>query len=126
MWAYMIYQIAMILIQIIWKCEKDEFALGAKRELKTCHAVGSYCATKVVGQCIEKREAYCCFSSPLSRILQEQIRPQLGRGWGDAEDPDCEGIAVGDLERVDWSRVNLDEWLGILAATGHLPTTSSS
>ncbi len=123
LWAYMIYQIAMILIQIIWKCEKDEFALGAKRELKTCHAVGSYCATQVVGQCIEKREAYCCFSSPLSRILQEQIRPQLGRGWGDAEDPDCEGIAVGDLEKVDWNRVNLDEWLGILAATGHLPTT---
>ncbi|WP_436286825.1 conjugal transfer protein TraN [Xenorhabdus poinarii] len=25
--------------------------------------------------CIEKRKAYCCFNSPLSRIIQEQVRP---------------------------------------------------
>jgi conjugal transfer mating pair stabilization protein TraN len=26
---------------------------------------------------------------------------------------------------VDWSRVNLDEWLAILAETGHFPTVDS-
>ncbi len=122
MWVYMAYQIAKILIQIIWECEPDEFALGAKRELKVCHYVGSYCATEVIGQCIEKRESYCCFASPLSRILQEQIRPQLGLGWGSPKNPDCRGITVGELARVNWNRVHLDEWLGILAQTGQLPT----
>jgi len=48
MTAYMIYTVAVILIQLIWTCEEDEFELGAKRELKSCHYVGSYCKTKVL------------------------------------------------------------------------------
>ena len=122
MTAYMIYQVTMILIQLIWQCEEDEFELGAKRALKSCHFVGSYCATKTPFGCIEKRDAYCCFSAPLSRILQEQIRPQLGLSWGEAENPECGGIPVEQLANVDWSKVNLDEWIGILAATGNLNT----
>lgn len=125
MTAYMIYQVTMILIQIIWQCEKDEFELGAKRELKSCHFVGSYCATKTPFGCIEKRDAYCCFNAPLSRILQEQIRPQLGLSWGEAENPECGAIPVDQLANVDWSRVNLDEWIGILAATGNLNTLTN-
>jgi hypothetical protein len=70
---------------------------------------------------IERRKAYCCFNTPLARILNEQIRPQLGRGWGEDDDPDCSGIAVEDFERIDWERVNLDEWLAILAETGNYP-----
>ena len=125
MWAYMVYQIVMILIQIIWACEKEEFELVAQKQLKNCHYVGSYCATKAVGACIEKRESYCCFNSPLSRIIQEQVRPQLGMAWGDPKDPQCGGLMADQLAQVDWSKVNLDEWLGILAETGHLPSESS-
>jgi conjugal transfer mating pair stabilization protein TraN len=72
---------------------------------------------------VEKRDTYCCFNTPLARILNEQIRPQLGRGWGSAKNPDCKGINVHEFSRVDWSRVNLDEWLAILFETGHFPTT---
>ncbi|WP_295457855.1 conjugal transfer protein TraN [uncultured Thiodictyon sp.] len=122
MWAYLVYQIVMILIKIIWTCEKDEFALGAKRELKTCVGVGGYCKSKVLGYCVEKRDAYCCFTTPLARILQEQVRPQLGRGWGAPDRPDCRGLKISELEQVDWNRVNLDEWLSILVETGHFPT----
>ena len=85
--AYMIYAIAVILIQLIWTCEQEEFELGAKRELRSCHDLGSYCKTKVLSACIERRKAYCCFNTPLARILNEQIRPQLGRGWGEADRP---------------------------------------
>jgi len=121
MTAYTLYQIALMLIQIIWQCEQDEFELGAKRELKSCHHVGSYCKTQVFGQCIEKRESYCCFSSPLSRILQEQIRPQLGMGWGSGKNPDCDGITAQRLNQVNWNRVDLDEWLGLLTQSGRFP-----
>ena len=31
------------------------------------------------------------------------------------------GIKVSDLDRVDWTQVNIDEWLAILAQTGLLP-----
>ena len=44
--------------------------------------MGGYCRSYVLGICIEKRDAHCCFSTPLARILNEQIRPQLGRSWG--------------------------------------------
>ena len=84
--------------------------------------MGSYCKSKVLTACIGRRKPCCCFNTPLARILNEQIRPQLGRGWGDSDDPDCSGIAVEDFERVDWDQVNLDEWLAILAETGNYPT----
>jgi len=122
MWAYLIYQIVMILIKLLWTCEQDEFALGAKRELKSCVRVGGYCKSDVLGWCVEKRDAYCCFTTPLARILQEQLRPQLGLGWGEPKQPDCTGLKVADFGRVDWNQVNLDEWLGILVQTGHFPT----
>lgn len=123
--AYTVYQIVMILIQIIWACEKEEFELNAQKQLKNCHQVGSYCNSKVLGVCIEKRESYCCFNSPLSRIIQEQARPQLGLSWGTPKEPDCRGITTDEIQRIDWSQINLDEWLGLLAQTGHLPSESS-
>lgn len=118
MTAYQIYVATMLAIQLIWKCETSEFEMNAQRELKSCHFVGSYCKTKILGQCIEKREAHCCFTSPLSRILQEQVRSQTGQGWGSAESPECGGIPVAELASVDWESINLDEWLAILASEG--------
>jgi conjugal transfer mating pair stabilization protein TraN len=120
--AYTIYTIANIMVQIIWECEQKEFELAAKKETKVCHFLGSYCASKSPMGCIEKRESYCCFNSPLGRIIQEQARPQLGRTWGDAENPSCEGISVGDLAKLDWSKIDISEWIGILQITNNYPT----
>lgn len=124
--AYMVYQIANILVNIIWECEQKEFELGAKKETKVCHHVGSYCASKSVLGCIEKREAYCCFNSPLGRIIQEQARPQLGMSWGEPENPSCEGLAVEDLSRLDWSKIDISEWISLLQVTNLYPTISKS
>jgi len=123
--AYTAYVVAMMIIQIVWKCEEEEFELNAKRALNSCHQVGSYCKTKVLGACIEKRQIYCCFSSPLSKIIQQQIRPQLGLSWGSAKTPQCDGIPLNRLAEVDWEQVNLDEWLGLLQANGKFPESSA-
>src|SRR5699024_6030861 len=114
MWVYTVYVVAKLIIQLIWKCTEDELKLGVKRQLKTTHYVGSYCATEALGTCIEERRAFCTFSSPLSRILQEQIRPQLGISWGDPEDPNCRGLTVVEIGQTDWSKVDLSEWIAIL------------
>ncbi len=121
MTAYMIYSIVNILAHIIWECEEKEFELGAKRELKSCHRVGSYCANDTIAGCVEKRDSYCCYSSPLARIVQEGARPQLGLGYGDARNPQCGGLTVADLAVVDWNQINFDEWYGLLASTGVIP-----
>ena len=86
------------------ECEQAEFELGAKRELKSCHYVGSYCASDVLGVCIERRRSYCCFTTPLARILNEQARPQLGRGWGSAKHPDCAGASPSTSWRASTGR----------------------
>jgi conjugal transfer mating pair stabilization protein TraN len=121
MTAYMIYSVVMILIRILWTCEQDEFELGAKRELRACHDVGSYCDDKVLGLCIEKRKAYCCYNTPLARIVNQQAYPQLGRSWGDPEEPDCSGLTLDELQRLDWSHIDLSEWLAILHEAGQFP-----
>jgi len=45
----------------------------AQGESRLC--LGSYCKSKVLTACIERRKASCCFNSQLARILNEQIRP---------------------------------------------------
>ena len=126
--AYTAVMIVIMIIQIVWSCEQAEYELAAKKQLKVCKDLGTYCASKapVTGLCLIRKESYCCYNSPLARILNEQIKPQLGLDFGTAESPICTGILVTDLDKVDWSLVNLDEWLGILAQTHHLPTAENA
>lgn len=122
-WIYTIYNLLDILVHIIWACEEEEFELGAKQQLKVCHYAGSYCASDVVGICIEKKESYCCYNSPLARIMQEQIRKQgIGGGWGSAKNPKCGGLLVSELAAVNWDAVDLSEWLALLTIGGVYPT----
>lgn len=125
MTVYTVYVVSMVMIQMIWKCEEKEFTMNAKRALNSCTYVGSYCKSKVLGACVEERESYCCFNSPLSRIIQEQVRPQLGLNFGDARTPQCGGIPLDRIADIDWSKVNLDEWLGILQQNGKFPDPTS-
>ncbi|MGL6297141.1 MAG: conjugal transfer protein TraN, partial [Plesiomonas sp.] len=115
---YTVYVVSMIMIQMVWQCEQDEFTMNAQRALRNCAYVGSYCKSKVLGQCIEERQAYCCFNSPLSRIIQQQVRPQLGKTFGTAKQPQCDGILLSDIDNIDWQQVDLSEWLGILQQHG--------
>lgn len=124
-WVYMVYVIVDLLINIIWECEEKEFELGAKKETRQCHYVGSYCASKALGSCVEKRESYCCFGSVVARIIQESARDQLGLGWGDVKNPTCEGITPAQMAQMDWGKVDLSEWIGMLNMTGRLPTPNT-
>ncbi|SEJ58302.1 Type-1V conjugative transfer system mating pair stabilisation [Azotobacter beijerinckii] len=124
--VYTAYVVTDMMIKVIWECEKKEFELGAKKETRQCSYVGSYCASKVLGTCVEKREAYCCFSSVVGRIIQEQGRPQLGLDFGDPERPVCDALTVEQLGRIDWSRIDLSEWIGMLYTTGHLDTPDTA
>lgn len=119
-WLYTIYNVLDILVHIIWACEQSELELGAKKQLKACHYVGSHCEGFL---CIEKRDTYCCYDSPLARIMQEQIRAQaIDGGWGSAKHPNCRGLMTSQLELVNWDAVDLSEWLGLLALGGEYPT----
>ena len=118
---YTAYTMTKLVIQIMHKCEDEEFELAAKREMKTCHKVGSYTESELLGLSSMEYNSYCCFSSPLSRILQVQIRKQLKTGWGSAEHPDCSGVTPETLQAVDWNLIDLSEWLALLKLQNKLP-----
>lgn len=118
---YTIYSVGKLLVNIVWQCSEDELALGIDVELYKTRFIGSYCAKKTVIGCVERRKSYCTFSSPLTRIINEQARPQLERGWGSPKAPDCSGITLAELERLDWNQIDLTEWMDILAITDNMP-----
>ncbi len=121
MTVYTAYVVAVMVIQILYECEEDEFTLAAKKDTKSCTHVGSYCADEILGACVEKRESYCCFNSPLSRIINEQLRPQLSRAFGDPENPDCGGLEMTEVASIDWSQVDLSEWTALLSKHDLMP-----
>jgi hypothetical protein len=125
-WVYLIYQIVKIIASLIFKCKESELSFGVQLRNRMCHYVGSYCSKRVslgfTEKCLYKTQSYCCFSSPLSRIMVEQMRAQgIGPAWGTGKRPNCEGIAIAQLEAVDWSRVDLSEWEAILFEAGLVP-----
>ncbi|MCC9289620.1 conjugal transfer mating pair stabilization protein TraN [Pseudomonas aeruginosa] len=124
-WVYMVYVIVDLVINIISECEQMEFELGAKKESRQCHFDGSYCACEALGSCVDKREAYCCFGSVVAGIIQESARDQLGFGWGDVKSATCEGFTPAQMAHMDWSRVDLSEWNGMLNLAGGLPTANT-
>jgi hypothetical protein len=119
--AYTIYMLTDLLVNIIWECSQKELQLGAERELQKTHYLGTYCSQDTFFGCIEEKKSYCVFNAPLPRIIQQQVRPQLGMSWGSAESPNCEGIPVRDLNRVNWNEVDLSEWTDLLDLTGQMP-----
>ena len=127
-WAYTAYVVAKMVIQLVYKCTEEEYEMVSQRDLKQCHYVGSYCRNKKLGVCIEKRQTYCCYESPLSRIMNEQIRKQGDKmgaefnGFGTAKNPRCEGIPLDKIDKVDWNKVDLSEWISILKITDNYPT----
>ena len=91
------------------ECSETEKKLAAKRAARVTFLRGSpYCKEKTFfGLCTVRAEDHCVFRSRLGRMLQEQARGQLGVGRGN-----CRGLTVPEIERVDWSRIDLTEILG--------------
>lgn len=121
--AYMVYQIADMLVKMVWQCSETDFTLAVKRETKLAVYVGSYCAKKTMLGCIEKRKSYCVYNSQVGRIIQEQGREQLGITWGDPETPECRGLTIDEFSQIDFAKLDLSEWIGSLYQAGVLETS---
>ena len=99
-------------------CSFDEKTLADLRNAKRCHYVGSYCSNKtLLGVCLVRSQTYCCFGSKLSRIIAEQGRTQIGRGWGTAESPDCGGFTLDEVKNLDFSAMDLSEFYDDVTAS---------
>jgi conjugal transfer mating pair stabilization protein TraN len=103
--------IAVMVIMKMMSCDENEGKLALKRGAKLCHEVGEYCSDDLFfGGCIEHTTSHCCFNSVLARIVNEQGRLQVGKGWGEAEHPNCSGFTIAQLQKLDFSKMDLTEF----------------
>lgn len=98
------------------RCNANEKSLSKRREKRHCKLVGTYCKEKALGVCVLKQTNFCCFGSPLLRMIQEQARAQIGLGWGTPKKPICRGLTIEELQRVDFSKLDLSEFFAEVAA----------
>jgi len=105
--------VIIMIIMTLLECDEEEFILGAKRSQGLCHKVGSWCEDKgIFGECIERREGWCCFTSKLARIVQQQGRAQIGKSWGNPKHPDCSGFINEEFLRINFDQIDLSEFIG--------------
>jgi conjugal transfer mating pair stabilization protein TraN len=90
-------------------CSANEKLLNKRRKSGLCHRIGTYCSKKVLGQCVKKKTTFCCFSSRLLKAFQEQGRAQIRLGWGDPKAPLCRGFTIEEIQRIDFSKLDLRE-----------------
>ncbi|MBY0272768.1 MAG: conjugal transfer protein TraN [Alphaproteobacteria bacterium] len=90
-------------------CSANEKLLQEKRKSRLCHYVGTYCAKKVLGKCVKKKSSFCCFGSKLLKAFHEQGRRQINLGWGSPKEPLCRGFTINEIQRIDFSKLDLRE-----------------
>lgn len=126
------WTISMLAIQYsgLLSCSDNEQVTAMKRDARLCVDFGDYCSrcVTVFGRCVaclERTQSFCCFNSHLARIINEQGRAQVGKGWGNdtARTPDCSGFTVAQLQGLDLSRIDFSEFYAEIAPT--LPDAAS-
>lgn len=106
-------------------CSSEEKALGKAKEKKLTVKIGTYCAHKALGVCLEKKERYCQFDSKLAQIVQDQgRRGQLGISFGKASSPDCRGITIDELQSIDFDTLNFASFYSDLEDGTTIPEDS--
>lgn len=120
-WSLAITVVMYVALDMI-SCNAEEGKLAMKEGAHLCHYIGTWCSQciRVFGHCvacIEHTTSKCCFNSHLARMLNEQGRAQLGKGWGSAQSPDCSGFTVTQLQALDFSKMNLTEFYASIVPT---------
>lgn len=128
--AYMSYRILQAIGHFVFQCEEEEIELGTRRKSLSCTYVGKYCRRRAgVGPlrtCVETREVFCCFNSPFSRIMVEQMRAADGDDFGSPKSPSCEGYPVHEITQRDFTTLDLSEWTALMKDSEMVPGAGES
>ena len=92
------------------KCTKDEQTLIDMRSKKLCVYVGKQ-STKKMNVTTAIKHRFCCFGNLLYKVIQIGGRKQLGRSFGSGSAPDCGGLSLEEILRIDWNQVDFAEFI---------------
>lgn len=69
-----------------------------------------------------KKRSYCQFDSKLAQIVQQQGRNgQLRISFGSAKHPDCRGITVDELQKIQFNRLDFTNFYEDLMNNQKIP-----
>lgn len=97
-------------------CSSEQIELGNQRRSNKCVDLGEYCAsesnelTKLTGKCLRKSRTFCCFPTILSKLIRVGARDQLGKSFGSAKHPQCGGLSLEDIEKLNFSKIDFQEF----------------
>jgi len=106
-----------------WACSQEEFDLAVQREIGSCSFAGTFCRRRVFGVCLETRESYCCYSSPMSKMLRAHADGGTIR-HGNPRHPNCSGLTLDQMASVDWDSLDFTPLISNMQKGGAFPTGS--
>lgn len=105
--------------QGIMGCADDEKELARAKEdglvVEAGNGNNEYCHNKPLNlACTSYHRVYCVFDSKMARIVQNDGRKnQLGISFGyvgdESANPDCRGISITELSKLDFSKMDFGE-----------------
>lgn len=101
-------------VNAMLSCSSTEVLTAVKRDKSLCMYVGEYCSKsiKIIFKsiCIQDTEAYCCYNSKLSLIMNKAFKSQTGSGWGSGPSPSCGGMTVTQFQSLDFSLIDFSSF----------------
>jgi conjugal transfer mating pair stabilization protein TraN len=117
--AYQLWQA----YQAALACDEEDYKSTTKTNAKLCYQTGTWCEHKDCGlfgcTCTKFRTGKCCYNSKLARIINQQGRAQLGLDMRD-----CGGFTVAQIQQLDWSRIDLSEFIADMLAQAQASTSA--
>lgn len=92
------------------KCTKDEDILAEMRGKNLCEYIGKT-TTKKMGVTTVVKRHFCCFGNLLDKVVQREGRKQLGKSFGTGDNPDCRGLTLDEIQRINWELIDFSEFI---------------
>jgi conjugal transfer mating pair stabilization protein TraN len=99
--------LAVAYLQSVTACSSEEQMLMMHRGANLSFQTGEFCSKTIpiIGTCIETTRTFCSFNSVLSRIVNSQGKPQLGKDIND-----CTGLTFDELTKLDFGKIDFSEF----------------
>lgn len=120
-WSLALAVVVFVVLSMM-SCNEEEGRMALQEGAGLCHEIGTYCSSciRVLGKCvscIERTTGKCCFNSLLARLINEQGRAQIGKGWGSAQSPECSGFTVEQLQALNFGAMDFSEFYASISPT---------
>lgn len=120
MQAYLAYKLAVAAYEIITACHTNEYETSMRLNMNSCLYLRSECDHKLLGRCLVRKRHYCCYNSPLARIVMAGLKDQ---GYAAS---DCRGISATELQNYDLGLIDFSEWNNMVSQSQLLPAQTSN